>query len=343
MVVGAAARLDPVKDLATLVRGFAEAKKSVPGLKLIIAGEGAERPNLEALAAELGVADSVTLAGWLDDMDEYYGALDINTPSAASPRPSPTPSRRARRTACPRSPAAWAAYRGSSRTASPAISSSPATRPRSASAWRAWRRTRGCVRGWARRYSSARRATSPWRPPAASSARCTVRYSTARRNGGRAGVLICGAYGMGNAGDEAILDAITAEMRSIDPLMPITVLSRDPEGAETAPGCGRDTHLQRPRLPARHAPQDAVHKRRRQPDTGRHQPPEPVVLPLHAARGAALRLPRDDVRLRHRAGKAARRRAQHAPDASAPAWTSSRSASRTAWRSCTASAWRARS
>ena len=51
-------------------------------------------------------------------------------------------------------------------------------------------------------------------------------------HGGRAGVLICGAYGMGNAGDEAILDAITAEMRSIDPLMPITVLSRDPEGAE---------------------------------------------------------------------------------------------------------------
>ncbi len=48
----------------------------------------------------------------------------------------------------------------------------------------------------------------------------------------RAGVLICGAYGMGNAGDEAILDAIIAEMRSIDPAMPITVLSRTPE--ETA-------------------------------------------------------------------------------------------------------------
>ena len=53
-------------------------------------------------------------------------------------------------------------------------------------------------------------------------------------NGGkanRAGVLICGAYGMRNAGDEAVLDAILAEMRSIDPDMPITVLSRNP--AET--------------------------------------------------------------------------------------------------------------
>lgn len=45
------------------------------------------------------------------------------------------------------------------------------------------------------------------------------------------GVLVCGAYGMRNAGDEAVLDAILAEMRAIDPEMPVTVLSRDP--AET--------------------------------------------------------------------------------------------------------------
>lgn len=50
--------------------------------------------------------------------------------------------------------------------------------------------------------------------------------------GARRGVLICGAYGHGNAGDEAILEAIVREMRGIDPDMPITVLSRTPE--ETA-------------------------------------------------------------------------------------------------------------
>ena len=48
----------------------------------------------------------------------------------------------------------------------------------------------------------------------------------------RAGVLICGAYGMHNLGDDAVLDALLAELRSIDPDMPITVLSRSPE--ETA-------------------------------------------------------------------------------------------------------------
>ncbi|MCD8099527.1 MAG: polysaccharide pyruvyl transferase CsaB [Oscillospiraceae bacterium] len=44
----------------------------------------------------------------------------------------------------------------------------------------------------------------------------------------RSGVLVCGAYGMGNAGDEAILEAIVSELRSVDADMPITVMTRDP-------------------------------------------------------------------------------------------------------------------
>ena len=45
----------------------------------------------------------------------------------------------------------------------------------------------------------------------------------------RSGVLICGAYGQGNAGDEAVLRAIVGQMRAIDPNMPITVMTRTPE------------------------------------------------------------------------------------------------------------------
>ena len=41
--------------------------------------------------------------------------------------------------------------------------------------------------------------------------------------------MICGAYGRGNAGDDAILEAILQEMRAIDPDMPVTVLSKDPK------------------------------------------------------------------------------------------------------------------
>jgi polysaccharide pyruvyl transferase CsaB len=53
-----------------------------------------------------------------------------------------------------------------------------------------------------------------------------------RKQNNRRGVVICGAYGHGNAGDEAILEALVAQVRSIDPTLDITVLSRLPE--ETA-------------------------------------------------------------------------------------------------------------
>ena len=48
----------------------------------------------------------------------------------------------------------------------------------------------------------------------------------------RRGVVICGAYGLGNVGDEAILKAILREVREFAPGEPITVLSRD--SAQTA-------------------------------------------------------------------------------------------------------------
>ena len=48
----------------------------------------------------------------------------------------------------------------------------------------------------------------------------------------RRGVVICGAYGLGNAGDEAILKAVLNEVSAFAPGEPVTVLSRNPK--ETA-------------------------------------------------------------------------------------------------------------
>ena len=48
----------------------------------------------------------------------------------------------------------------------------------------------------------------------------------------RAGILICGSYGLGNTGDESILKAILREVRAAAGDEELTVLSRDPE--ETA-------------------------------------------------------------------------------------------------------------
>mgnify|MGYP005759897365 FL=1 len=84
VVVGIAARLNPVKDIATLIRGFAAAEKDHPQLRLVIAGDGQERQALEALAKELGVTDKVCFAGWIEQMDDFYQALDINTLTSLS-------------------------------------------------------------------------------------------------------------------------------------------------------------------------------------------------------------------------------------------------------------------
>lgn len=54
----------------------------------------------------------------------------------------------------------------------------------------------------------------------------------------RRGVVICGAYGMDNAGDDAVLSAIVDELRRIDRNIPITVMARKPK--ETAARFGID-------------------------------------------------------------------------------------------------------
>jgi glycosyltransferase involved in cell wall biosynthesis len=53
----------PKKGFDTLLRAFARVRQETPA-RLVILGEGPERPNLERLAAELGVAADVDLPGF---------------------------------------------------------------------------------------------------------------------------------------------------------------------------------------------------------------------------------------------------------------------------------------
>ena len=84
VVFGIAARLDPVKDMPTLIRGFSIAVKDHPNIRLLIAGEGEQRQMLEALAAQTCPQGTVVFAGWVTDMDSFYHALDVNTLTSIS-------------------------------------------------------------------------------------------------------------------------------------------------------------------------------------------------------------------------------------------------------------------
>jgi glycosyltransferase involved in cell wall biosynthesis len=73
-VIGTVAALRAEKNLARLLRAFAAGGA---GARLVIAGDGPERPKLEALAAELGIADRTTFAGHMPDPAPLLRGLDV--------------------------------------------------------------------------------------------------------------------------------------------------------------------------------------------------------------------------------------------------------------------------
>jgi glycosyltransferase involved in cell wall biosynthesis len=77
VAVVAVCRLVPVKRIDRLLRAMAAALAFAPALRLYLVGDGAERAALERLAADLGIADRVTFAGWSSDAPRWYAAADI--------------------------------------------------------------------------------------------------------------------------------------------------------------------------------------------------------------------------------------------------------------------------
>jgi glycosyltransferase involved in cell wall biosynthesis len=62
LVVGTVAPLRPEKNIGRLLRVFAALDNSIPA-RLVVAGDGTERPGLERLVGELGIADRVVFTG----------------------------------------------------------------------------------------------------------------------------------------------------------------------------------------------------------------------------------------------------------------------------------------
>jgi glycosyltransferase involved in cell wall biosynthesis len=74
-----ARNLEPIYDNATALRAFALLSRGRPDATLIVAGSGPQRAELQALAAELGVAERVTFTGRLDRdaMAAAYREADV--------------------------------------------------------------------------------------------------------------------------------------------------------------------------------------------------------------------------------------------------------------------------
>ena len=81
---GIAARISPVKDMTTLVRAFSAAVKQAPDIRLVIAGDGEQAGEIRALAKELCPEGTVFFPGWLEDVNSFYQALDVNVLTSLS-------------------------------------------------------------------------------------------------------------------------------------------------------------------------------------------------------------------------------------------------------------------
>ena len=233
VVVGIAARLNPVKDIATLVRGFARAHAQCPALRLLIAGDGEQMEMLKNLARELGVERQVCFAGWVSDTDSFYNAIDINTLTSLSET------------------FPYSLTEGA-RAALPTVASRVGGVP-----YLIEHGIHGLLFEAGDAEALARHLVTLARDPELRrhmghrlyqrarkdySLESTLRrqldiYETILRrqarkkalNSRRDGALVCGAYGRGNAGDDAILEAIVTELRQVDPDLPVWVLSRNPK------------------------------------------------------------------------------------------------------------------
>lgn len=229
VIVGIAARLSPVKDVGTLIRAFARAVARCPRLRLLIAGDGPELEKLKALAKRLGVSERVCFAGWVPDMDLFYQAIHINALTSLS-ETFPYALTEGARMSLPTV--------GSNVGGIPYLIEDGVTGflfPPGDDALLAERLVALAEDEALRRklgenlYEKASRDFSVER----TGRRQIEIYETilrrSRRPAGRDGVIICGAYGRGNAGDESILEAILKQLRRIDPDLPIWVMSRRPE------------------------------------------------------------------------------------------------------------------
>jgi len=77
LLVGAVGRLTPMKGFEHLLAAWPLVRERHPAARLVIFGDGELRGALEQQAARLGIAGSVSLAGFRNDVGTLYDALDL--------------------------------------------------------------------------------------------------------------------------------------------------------------------------------------------------------------------------------------------------------------------------
>jgi polysaccharide pyruvyl transferase CsaB len=225
IIVGIAARLTPIKDIGTVIRAFNIAYRKNPRLKLLIAGIGEDEKELKALARELEISHRVEFVGWVEDIKGFFSKVDINVLASLSET------------------FPYSLLEGAYEHC-PAIASRVGGIPALINhGENGFLFEAGDVETFGEyiyrlsvdeelRRKLAKnlfqKAKKDFSLERMREDQEQVYRTILRRKHykGRHGAVICGAYGRGNAGDEAILKAILSQFREIGPDMPFWVMTR---------------------------------------------------------------------------------------------------------------------
>ena len=229
VVFGIAARINPVKDMTTLVRAFAQAVKECPNIRLAIAGTGEQEAEIRSLAASLCPKGTVAFVGWEADIDSFYNAIDVNVLTSLS-ETFPYALTEGARMHCATISSQvggvpWLIDDGFNGLLFPAQDVQKLAEHMILFANDPERRA---AMGEALYEKTKRDFSLDAMLFKQKSIYETIIRRAMRPKLWRDGVVICGAYGKGNSGDNAILNAIVEQLRHIDPDLPICALSRDP-------------------------------------------------------------------------------------------------------------------
>lgn len=83
-LVGVVGRLVPIKDLPTFLEAARRVRQEVPRARFVVVGDGVERAALEDRCRRLGMDRAVRFLGWMSDMRDVYGDLDLVVNSSLS-------------------------------------------------------------------------------------------------------------------------------------------------------------------------------------------------------------------------------------------------------------------
>jgi len=229
VLCGIAARLTAVKDISTTIKGFAKALDKAPQLRLFIAGEGEDQDMLEKLCVQLGVKERVTFCGWVDPVEPFFRSMDINLLSSVS-ETFPYSILEGVCAGCATICSDVGGMPELIDTGENGYIFPVGDYDRLAKYLARLGNDPELRRSFSEAlYEKASRDFS--RDCMCRRQEENYRHLLARfhqPDDAREKVVICGAYGRGNAGDDAILEAIVQEMRALDPDRTICVMSRRP-------------------------------------------------------------------------------------------------------------------